>query len=63
MIVRRHPVLGIFGGALVGIGVALLLIMFSVAPVADLTVVVVVVFFAILGLLYALLIPPRARVP
>ena len=63
MIVRRHPFLGIFGGVLVGFGIALLMVNFSAAPVGDLTVLVVVLFFAVLGLLYALLVPPRARVP
>jgi len=33
MIVRRHPVLGVLGGALIGVGLALLFAMFGVAPI------------------------------
>lgn len=56
--VRRHPVLGTLGGALIGLGLALLLVMFGAAPLGDLTVVVLVVFFAAMGLLFALVLPP-----
>ena len=64
MIVRRHPVLGILGGALIGLGVALLFAMFGVAPVGPASLVAMVIFFAVIGLIYALVMPeprPRAR--
>lgn len=64
MPVRRHPVLGVLGGALVGLGVGLLFVMFGVAPLGPAWLLAVVVFFAIIGLIYALVMPapsPPAR--
>jgi len=57
MIVRRHPVLGVLGGALIGVGLALLFAMFGVAPIGPASFVAVVVFFGAIGLVYALVMP------
>lgn len=58
----RHPVLGAVGGALVGLGLALLFVMFEVALLDAWTLVIPIVFFAILGVIYALVLPaPRIR--
>lgn len=58
MMVRRHPVLGAVGGALVGLGLALLFVMFEVTPLDAWTLVGPIVFVALLGLIYALVLPP-----
>lgn len=58
MVVRRHPVLGGVGGALIGLGIALLLAMFGVAPAGPASIVATVVFLAAIGVLYALVVPP-----
>ena len=60
MVVRRHPVLGILGGALIGLGVGLLFVMFGVVPLGPATLVAIVLFFAGIGLIYALVLPPPA---
>ena len=41
--IRRHPIRGLFGGLLLGIGFALVLMQLSVAPIGQLTVLIVVV--------------------
>ena len=58
MMVRRHPVLGAFGGALVGLGIALLFVMFEATPLESWTILGPIGFFAIIGLIYALVLPP-----
>jgi hypothetical protein len=58
----RHPVLGAIGGALVGFGLALLFVMFEVTLLDAWTLVAPIVFFAIIGVIYALVLPsPRIR--
>jgi hypothetical protein len=54
----RHPVLGAVGGALVGFGIALLFVMFEVTLLDAWTLVVPIVFFAMIGVIYALVLPP-----
>jgi hypothetical protein len=56
--VVRHPLLGAFGGALVGLGVALLFVMFEFTPLDTLTLVGTIGFFALIGIIYALVLPP-----
>ena len=58
MIVRRHPFLGALGGALVGLGLGLLFVMFEVTPLDAWTIVGPIVFVALVGLAYALVLPP-----
>lgn len=58
MTVRRHPFLGALGGALIGLGVALLLIMFEVIPLDSWTLVASIGFFALVGVILALVLPP-----
>lgn len=60
MTVRRHPVLGALGGALIGLGLGLLFVMFEVMPLDSWTLVAPVVFFALIGLIYALVLPSPA---
>lgn len=57
--IRRHPVRGLFGGLLLGIGIALVLTQLSVAPLGTLTVVVVVALFTVLGLIASWALSPR----
>ena len=56
---RRHPIRGLFGGLLLGIGLALVLMQLSVAPIGQLTVVIVVALFTVLGLIAAWALPAR----
>lgn len=62
MIVRRHPVLGALGGALVGLGLGLLFVMFEITPLDAWTILAPILFFALVGVIYALVLPPP-RVP
>ncbi len=57
--IRRHPIRGLFGGLLLGIGLALVLTQFSVAPIGQLTVVIVVALCTVLGLIAAWALPAR----
>jgi hypothetical protein len=59
MIVIRHPLRGIFGGLLLGIGLALILVQLGFVPIGSATVVVVVLLAVVLGLLVAVAAPPR----
>ncbi|MGH2380090.1 MAG: hypothetical protein ACRDG7_02585 [Candidatus Limnocylindria bacterium] len=54
----RHPVLGAVGGALVGLGLALLFVMFEVTLLDSWTLVAPIAFFAMIGIIYALVLPP-----
>jgi hypothetical protein len=56
---RRHPVRGALGGLLIGIGLALLVVMLGLAPLAELTVVVIVVAFVAIGLALSWVLPAR----
>lgn len=57
--IRRHPIRGLFGGLLLGIGLALVLMQLSVAPIGQLTVVIVVTLCTVLGLIAAWALPAR----
>ena len=56
---RRHPIRGLFGGLLLGIGLSLVLMQLSVAPIGQLTVVIVVTLCTVLGLIAAWALPAR----
>ena len=60
---RRHPVRGALGGLLIGIGLALLVVMLGLAPLGELTVVVIVVAFVAIGLVLSWVLPPRDAGP
>lgn len=57
---RRHPVRGFFGGLLVGLGLALLLLSYSVVPFGGATPWVMIGVLTVLGLLWGLFGPRRA---
>lgn len=59
----RHPVLGAIGGALVGFGIALLFVMFEFTPLESWTILAPIGFFALIGVIYALVLPPPAVRP
>lgn len=58
---RSHPFIGLIGGLLLGLGVALLLISYSLAPLGVATPWVTIAVFVILGLLWGLFGPTRGR--
>lgn len=55
----RHPLRGLFGGLLLGIGLALVLVQLAIAPLGTWTVIVVVVACTLLGLAAAWVLPAR----
>jgi hypothetical protein len=56
---RSHPFIGLIGGLLLGLGVALLLISYSIVPLGVATPWVTIALFVILGLLWGLFGPTR----
>lgn len=57
---RRHPIRGLLGGLLLGVGLSLILVMLGVAPFGTLTVVVIVSLFTLAGIGLAWVLPARA---
>lgn len=57
--IRRHSIRGLFGGLVLGIGLALVLMQLSVAPIGQLTVLIVVTLCTVLGLIAAFALPAR----
>jgi hypothetical protein len=55
----RHPLRGLFGGLLLGIGLALVLVQLSVAPLGTNTVLIVIALCTVLGLILAYALPAR----
>lgn len=55
----RHPVRGLLGGLILGLGVALLLVFLGIAVLGTWTVIGFVVGFGLIGLVFALVVPPK----
>jgi len=58
-VIRRHPFRGLFGGLLLGIGLALVLMQLSIAPIGQVTVLTVVALCTALGAIAAYALPAR----
>lgn len=56
---RRHPIRGLFGGLLLGIGLALIVVMLGAAPLGTATVLVIIGLCMALGVVIAYALPPR----
>ena len=59
--IERHPVRGALWGLLLGVGVAIYLILFTVISVSIVTPVIVIVVCGALGLVWASVAPPRTK--
>lgn len=57
--IRRHPLRGLLAGLLIGLGVAILLVIYGAAPLGPATVVIVLVVFMLLGVASAWVLPAR----
>lgn len=57
----RHPIRGFFAGLLLGLAIGQLLVVFKVVPLSTITPWIVVVVITILGVVWALYGPTRAR--
>lgn len=55
----RHPIRGLLGGLVLGIGLALMMVQMSFTPIGEATVLVVLLVATLLGLLVSLLVPAR----
>jgi hypothetical protein len=58
-VIHRHPLRGLFGGLLLGIGLALVLVQLSVTPLGTNTVVIIIALCTVLGLIAAYALPVR----
>ena len=59
---RRRPIIGLVGGLVLGVGVALILVFTSLAILGTYTVIFITIVGGALGLIWAYMAPPR-RVP
>jgi hypothetical protein len=59
--IRRHPIRGLLGGVLIGLGLSILLVIYGAAPLGRWTVIVLVLLFAVIGTAAAWLLPARSR--
>ena len=59
--IRRHPIRGLLGGVLIGIGLAILLVIYGAAPLGSWTVIALILLFAVIGVAAAWLLPARSR--
>jgi hypothetical protein len=59
--IRRHPIRGLIGGLLIGLGLSILLVIYGAAPLGSWTVIVIVLLFAVIGTAAAWLLPARSR--
>lgn len=57
--IRRHPFRGLVGGLLLGIGLALVLMQLSIAPLGQVTVLTVIALCTVLGLVASWALPAR----
>ncbi len=56
---KRHPVRGVIGGILLGLGVTILLLSYAKAPFGDATIWLPLVVFVVVGLVVSLAVPAR----
>lgn len=59
--IRRHPFRGFLGGLMIGLGLAILLVIYGAAPLGSATVVILVLGFAAIGTAAAWFLPRRSR--
>ena len=59
--IRRHPLRGLLGGLLIGIGLSILLVIYGAAPLGAWTVIALILLFAVIGVAAAWLLPARSR--
>jgi len=59
----RHPLRGLLGGLILGLGIALALVFLGVAVLGTWTVIGFVVVFGLIGLVYALAWPAKRVAP
>ncbi len=58
--VRRHPIMGFFAGLLLGLGLAVLLVIFGIVPMTALWLAILVGGGVVLGIVLAYVTPARA---
>ncbi len=58
--IRRHPIRGLIGGLLIGLGLSILLVIYGAAPLGSWTVIVIILLFAVIGTAAAWLLPARS---
>jgi predicted lipid-binding transport protein (Tim44 family) len=59
--IRRHPLRGLLGGLLIGLGLAILLVIYGAAPLGSWTVIALILLFAVIGTAAAWVLPARSR--
>lgn len=59
--IRRHPIRGLLGGVLIGLGLAILLVIYGAAPLGRWTVIALILLFAVIGTAAAWVLPARSR--
>jgi hypothetical protein len=57
--IRRHPLRGLFGGLLLGLGLSLILVMLAVPVFGQWTVIVFTLGLAVIGVILAYVLPAR----
>jgi hypothetical protein len=58
-VTKRHPFRGLIGGLIFGFGLALILVFLSIAVIGTWTVIASIVAFGLIGLVLALVWPPK----
>ncbi|MCC6618060.1 MAG: hypothetical protein IT341_03360 [Chloroflexi bacterium] len=59
----RHPIRGLFGGLVLGLGAGMLAVFLGAAVLGTWTVLGLILVFGLIGLLYALVMPPKRSGP
>lgn len=59
--VHRHPIMGFFGGLLLGLGLAIMLFIYGVIPITAMWFVALLVGGAVLGVVLAYVAPVRHK--
>jgi hypothetical protein len=62
-VTKRHPFRGLIGGLIFGFGLALILVFLSIAVIGTWTVIASIVAFGLIGLVLALVWPPKQVSP